>query len=181
MFVRLGTFTVRFRTFVLVLTLAFMAVAGVVGSGVFGSLHNGGFEDPASESARAKAVLTAQFGNPEPNAVVLVTAPGGSVDAPDVAAAGAALTARLAALEGVSSAASYWTLGSPAALHSEKGDKALVLLRVAGEDDTLAANIDRIDAAVHTTAGPVTATLGGPEPAFRAIAKTVESDLGRAE
>jgi RND superfamily putative drug exporter len=181
MFVRLGRFTVRFRKLILVLTLVFMGVAGVVGSGVFGSLHNGGFEDPASESARAKAVLAANFGNPEPNAVVLVTAAGGSVDAPDVVAAGNALTARLGALDGVRSAASYWSLGSPPALHSERGDEALVLLRVSGEDDTLAANIDRLAAAVHETGGTITATLGGPEPAFRAIGKTVESDLGRAE
>jgi RND superfamily putative drug exporter len=181
MFVRLGQFTVHRRRLILVLTIAFMGVAAVVGSGVFGSLKNGGFEDPSSPSARAKAVLAAEFGNPEPNAVVLVTAGNGSVDAPDVVAAGNALTARLAAVDGVSSATSYWSLGSPAALHSENGDMALVLLRLAGDDDALATNIDRVDAVVRDSGGPITAALGGPEPAFRAIAKTVEHDLGRAE
>jgi RND superfamily putative drug exporter len=151
---------------------------------VFGALKTGGFEDPSSESARAKAVLAAQFGDPEPNAVVVVTARNGSVDAPDALAAGTELTTRLAGIEGVVRATSYWSLGSPAALHSENGDQALVLVRVGGQDNTLADNLDRLDAVVqevHDNGAAITAALGGPEPAGRAIGKTVERDLGRAE
>jgi RND superfamily putative drug exporter len=52
-----------------------LAVAGVVGGGVAERLTTGGFEDPASESARADDVLTEQFGAGAPNVATPPTPP----------------------------------------------------------------------------------------------------------
>ena len=137
MLTRLGRFTVRRRRLVLSFTVLFMVVAAVVGAGAFGVLKDGGFDDPASESARAAALLEEHFGGGDPNVVLVASvdaaasAPAGAVgvDDPSVAAAGADLAARLDAIDGVEQVVSYWSLGSPDALRSTDGDTALVLAR----------------------------------------------------
>ena len=70
------------------------AVAGSFGGSVAQQLSSGGFDDPASESFKADDALLDTFGSGTPNLVLLVTADGGSVDDPAVAAAGIALTER---------------------------------------------------------------------------------------
>src|SRR3954449_13224023 len=81
LFTRLGGFTVRRRRLVLILTVAFVVLAGVFGSGAFGKLQGGGFDDPSSESARANRYMDANFATGDPNVVLLVTARAGNVDA----------------------------------------------------------------------------------------------------
>src|SRR5436305_1985752 len=58
-----------------------------------------------------------------------------SARASTVAAQGAALTQRLATTPGISQSVSYWTLGSPPPLRSNDNRQALVLARIAGNDD----------------------------------------------
>jgi RND superfamily putative drug exporter len=82
----LGRLVTRRRWWVLALALAFLPVAGLLGGSVEGHLSAGGFDDPGSESSRAARLLLADFHTGEPNLVLLVTAHGGSVDAPAVGA-----------------------------------------------------------------------------------------------
>lgn len=161
--------------------LVLVVVAGVLGSRAPQRLSTGGFEDPDSESARAARLLAERFDAPNPDLVLLVTAPGGDVDDPAVAAAGAALTAELAADPRVDSAVSYWTLGGPPPLRSRSGDRALVLAEIAGSDEAvvdrggaLAADYRRVDGAVRVD-------VGGFGPLFHEITTTIEEDLVRAE
>src|SRR3954463_7626263 len=126
MFSRLGRFAVRRRRLVLVLTGLFVVVAAAAGGGVFDALKGGGFADPKAESTQARDLLEDRFGQGDPNVVLLYTPPGGSVDSPEAQAFGKRLTERLAAEEGVTQAASYWSLGNVAPLRSKDGDKALV-------------------------------------------------------
>src|SRR5437879_3333072 len=135
MFRRLGQLVVHRRRLVLVLTGLFVVVAAVGGSGVFGALKGGGFDDPHAESTRAKALLEQRFHQGDPNVVVLFTPTGGSVDSPAAVAAGNALTARLAAEPGVTRASSYWSLGNVAPLRSKQGDKAIAFAFVQGDPD----------------------------------------------
>ncbi|HEV2870652.1 MAG TPA: MMPL family transporter, partial [Actinomycetota bacterium] len=93
---RLGRFLLRRRWAVLAATLAVVVAAGVFGGSAITRLKAGGFDDPDAESTRAAAVLRDEFGAGDPNLVLLVTAKGGQVDDPAVAAAGQALTRRLA-------------------------------------------------------------------------------------
>src|SRR5438067_8415527 len=118
---RLARFTVRRSRLVLLASLAILIVAGAVGGGVAKHLQAGGFEDPHAASTKAATLLHDRFGGGEPNLLFLVTAKNGNVDAPDVAAAGTALTHRLSTEKGVEAALSYWTIGSPPPLRSAKG------------------------------------------------------------
>jgi RND superfamily putative drug exporter len=210
MFTRLGTFTVRHRRLVLVATVLALLVAGVVGGGVFSRLSTGGFDDPDSESTRAADLLEAEFGTGSPDLVLVVSAGDGqaTVDSPDVAEAGLALTATLAGTPGVADVASYWSLGSPPPLRSGDGDEALVLLRVPGDEDDPAREdlvhelIDTYDTEIRTadagtaeagtasvgTGDPshpweaaVDVAVGGEERIFTQVGETIEGDLARAE
>src|SRR5262249_51890657 len=98
---RLGHFTVRHRKVVLVGTVVFFVAAAVLGGRVASRLSSGGFEDPSSESSRAGDAIEQEFGKQQPDLILLVTAKEGTVDDPDVAAAGRALTARLGSERGV--------------------------------------------------------------------------------
>ena len=97
MFTSLGHFAVRRHRLVLAVTLLAVVAAAVLGSGVFGKLHSGGFEDPGSESSKAADALTQRFGQGEPNLVLLATAGAGGVDTPSATADADRLVERLAA------------------------------------------------------------------------------------
>ena len=55
--------------------LALVAVAAVFGLGVFGSLSNGGFDDPASESVRSLVAEHAAFTSHDADIVVIYSSP----------------------------------------------------------------------------------------------------------
>src|SRR3546814_6941598 len=118
MLTRIARFVVLRRRPVLVVAAIVFAVAGAFGGTVAGHLTSGGFDDPSSESFKAYEALLDTFGTSTPNVVLLVTADSGDVDDPPTAAAGTALTERLAAEEHVVDVASYWSLGSAPPLRS---------------------------------------------------------------
>ena len=183
MFTRLGSFTVRRRRTVLALSLVGLILAAVLGGGVFDRLLSGGFEDPNSESTRADALLELEFGVGSADIVMVVTAIDGDIDAPEVVSEGLAITAELAAIDGVDQVGSYWSLGSVTALASVSGDRAIVLLGLAGDYDD--PDREQVAAEIIETydveRGPVTIELAGPEPVFDQVGETIENDLARAE
>jgi putative drug exporter of the RND superfamily len=130
-------FVVRHRRAVLVLTALLLVGAGVVGAGITGKAEKGNLlNSPSSESSRAAKILADQFGQAEPNLVVVVTARPGTVDLPAVPEEGLALTAKAGQLIG-SPASSYWALGSLPSLRSKNGAQALMLGRIPGARSTL--------------------------------------------
>jgi RND superfamily putative drug exporter len=182
MLTRLGWFTVRRRRLVLALTALFMVAAGVLGGGAFGVLKSAGFDDPASESSKAEQLLQEEFGGGDPNVVLVVSGrDGAQVDDAAVAAAGADITTRLDAIDGVEQVVSYWSLGSPEALRSTGGDKALVLARVVGDDEQLGVIVEEVKSSVGGAQGEVDVLVGGQEAVFSDVGSIIESDLVRAE
>src|SRR5947209_2848285 len=107
---RLAPVLIARRRLVLVLAVVFLALAGGLGGGVAKELSAGGFADPNQQSERAARALEQRFHTGPSNLVLLVDTPGGA-DRQD--AAGAALTAKLAAQPGVEDVVSYWTAGHP--------------------------------------------------------------------
>ena len=108
MFRRIGELSVRRRWWVIGASLVFVAVAAVMGGGVFGRLSGGGFDDPSAESSRAKATLEERFDTGAPTWCCSstrthrpATPPSPSVDAPDVTAAADQLLAELSARDDV--------------------------------------------------------------------------------
>src|SRR5215211_3234745 len=177
---RLGRFLLRRRWAVLAATLAAVVVAGVFGGGAVTRLKSGGFEDPAAESTRAARVLRDDFGVGDPNLVLLVTAKGGDVDDPSVAAAGAALTRRLAAEPDLAQVVSYWATGAPA-LKSRDGGQALVIGRITGDEQELDNRAAALDAAYARDDPTLRVQVGGQAQVFREVGEQVEADLARAE
>jgi putative drug exporter of the RND superfamily len=178
---RLAPTLVRRRRLVLLIAVIALAVAGAYGGGVVSSLTGGGFDDPSAQSSRAADVVDASYNQGQPDLVLLARAADGNVDSAPAAAAGAALTSRLAAEPGVVQAASYWSLGSPPPLKSTNGDTALVLVRLAGDDDTVNDRAIEIADGVTGDQGALTVTPGGPAVVNHAVSGRVESDLQRAE
>ena len=177
----LGTWAVARRRWILVVTLAFVAAAGIIGGGVAKHLSSGGFFDPGAESTQAANALDRVFHTGTPNVLLLVTARSGTVDSPAVAAEGAALTAELAGQPGVGQAASYWTLGNPAALRSRDGTQAVVVSRIAGTDDQVRARIDKISPLFTRQDAAVRVQVGGAAEIFRQVSVQIEKDLQKAE
>jgi RND superfamily putative drug exporter len=185
---RLGGTMVRRRWVVLAATAVLVVGAALFGSGVFGAVQSGGFTDPGAPSSQAERLLAERFGAGDANLVLVVTASsingrGGTVDDPAVAAAGRALTDRLAADAQIAYAASYWTLDGAPPLRSKTGNRALVLARIAGDDTAAIDWLHEHRSTYEFTAadGTVSVAVSGITAAYEEVGRTVESDLVRAE
>lgn len=135
-FARLARLVVRRRRAVLVTAALLALVASSAGTTLFDRLSAGGWYDDNAESGQVVDLLEEQFGQGEPNLVLLATARDG-VDDAATAATGVELTERLAAEPGVGSVVSYWTSGQAPQLRNAEGDKALVLASIHGDATTV--------------------------------------------
>ncbi|HEV8420475.1 MAG TPA: MMPL family transporter, partial [Actinomycetota bacterium] len=158
-----------------------IVLAGVFGGSVIQRLSNGGFTDPGSESERAEEILDGVFHAGNPNLVLLVTAREGTVDDPAVASAGTALTREVAAEPGIQQAFSYWSLGSPPPLRSTDSSQAILLARIAGDDDEIRDRVKELSPKYTRSGGPITVAVGGQAEVFRQVGTQVEEDLRKAE
>ena len=178
MLTRLAWLIVRRRRLVLVVSGVFLLAAGALGSGAFGVLEDGGFEDPDAESTRAADALEGHFDAGAPNLVLLTRSSTGDVDDPLAIVDGTTLTDALAERPGVSEVVSYWSLGGAPALRSDDGDEALVLARVTGDEDAV---IEDLRDTIGGAQGVLDVKIGGGEAVENEITSTVESSLGKAE
>jgi RND superfamily putative drug exporter len=168
---------------VLVLSGLALALLAVLAAGTVEALSLNRYEAPGSESLAARGALAERFGTGSPNVAVLVTAQQGDVDDPGVAAAGLALTQRVAAQPGVGDAWSYWSPGAPATLAAEDRSHALVLAWVPGDADHVRAGVlPALSAAIAPLdGGAVDLQLGGADEVFRVVAQQARTDFVRAE
>jgi RND superfamily putative drug exporter len=165
----------------IVLLIAGIAVAGaaLAGMSVEKHLSNGGFTPASAESAHADAVLAQRFHAGAPNVVLVARAvpqfTGGAADQ-----AGRELTHRISATPGVVYAASYWTTGDRA-LRSRDGRTGLVLVKIAGNDDTARATWEGLMPAVTGRHGPLSVQATGTLVVNTALDAQSKTDLSRAE
>ncbi|MCU1372406.1 MAG: Integral rane protein [Ilumatobacteraceae bacterium] len=184
---RIATFTVRRRRLVLGLALLAFVASAAIGGGVAERLSSGGFEDPGAESTAANQVLEDEFETGTPNIVLVVTAEGGDVDDPAVAAAADDLAAELAAETSggkeMAEVLSYWDLPAGNPLASTDGTRALVLGRFPDSGDEMITISDRVieDYTRAEPDAPISVQVGGLGPVFAQVNKTIEDDLVRAE
>ncbi|WP_369214636.1 MMPL family transporter [Streptomyces flavofungini] len=180
MFERIAELTIRRSRLVLVVTVVAVALMGVLGAGAFGKLLGGGFDDPASPSSRARAVIDEKFGG-ETNLVLLVRPEKGRVDAPDTRKTGQALVADLKDAEKLTHVVSYWDTNSPD-LRSKDGREAIVLARVKGHDMEQQDNAKEvIDAYAGTYEDTLTVKAGGSAGVSNEMGPQTEEDLVLAE
>ena len=119
----------------LVLAVLIAAAAGVFGVPVAKSLCACGFEDPTSESATARQLLTSTFDVGDVQLLLLVSGPGG-VDGPLVGPVGRQLADALTGSPHVVSVSSPWTSPPPqrAPLVSRDGSAGLIVVGIAGDE-----------------------------------------------
>ncbi|MEV8408683.1 MMPL family transporter, partial [Streptomyces niveus] len=99
------------------------------------------------------------------------------VDDPAVSAAGARLTERIGAEDGVEQALSYWTLGKAPALRGEGGDSAMVLVRITGDEDQVQKTLEWIQPEYDRTVEGLETRVGGVAVANKEITETTSDDL----
>jgi RND superfamily putative drug exporter len=178
---RLALFTVRRRRWVLSLTVIFLIVASVFGTGAFGVLKAEGFNDPSSESVKAEKLLDENFGGGEPNIVLVLSANGQNVDSPSLTSQGQALANQLASISGVDQVLSYWSTGNAPTLRSADSESALIVARLDGEEEFVDQQLALVKEQLTGSQGDFNVVLGGSDAVFADIGSTIESDLLRAE
>lgn len=152
--------------------------AGVFGVPVAKSLCACGLEDPASESARAKEMLTSKFGVGDVQMVIIVSADGGAAGEA-ARAAGTELVDELNRSPHVTSVTSLWTAPPPerAALISSDGKAGLIVVGIAGDEtQTQEYTKDLSDRLIHDRDG-VTVRAGGEAVMNVEITEQSQRDL----
>src|SRR5829696_6845647 len=140
MFEALGRVMYRRRRWVVALSLAFVVFAGGWGTGVFGAMTGGGFEDPDSESSTAAEVAVRELGRDSADVVVLYRSDDLTVDDPGYQAA---VDDSLRALpEGlVDRTTTFWSTGAPSLVSTDRQSTFAVLQLTDGEDEAAIAHI----------------------------------------
>ncbi|MFH8611490.1 MMPL family transporter [Streptomyces sp. NPDC018029] len=180
MFERIAELTIRRSRLVLVVTAVVVVLMGALGAGAFGKLLGGGFDDPASQSSRARDVIDDRFGG-ETNLVLLVRASDGRVDAPAAERSGRALVSDLKREQDLDNVVAYWDTKSPD-LRSKDGREAIVLARVKGRDAEQQENAkDVIDEYAGTYEDTLTVKAGGSAGVSHEMGPQTEKDLVLAE
>ncbi len=180
MFDALGGLAYRRRWIVLGAAVAFVVFAVLWGTGVFGVLVGGGFEDTKSESYRAQQILDERFGRQDADVIAIYTSRDRSVDDPAVQAA---VTEAIAALPGdkVESVTSYYSTKSPQFVSKDmKSTYAVVKLKGA-DDEEREANLLEIRDDFAASGAGVQTKLGGPAAVGLDIGEQVGEDIARAE
>ncbi|MBA2774263.1 MAG: MMPL family transporter, partial [Nocardioidaceae bacterium] len=175
---RWGGFVARRARAVLAIGVAVVVAAAVYGVGVFGALGQGGFDDPASESAQELAAEQAAFGGHDTDVVAIYSSDDLSADDPAFVSAVTGVVDELprAAVERT---VPYYAEKAPG-LVSTDGQAAMVLLTLEGEtqDDKLI-SFDAVKDKLR--AEGLTTNVGGPWAVFDDVNETVSADIARAE
>ena len=180
MFAWWGRAVVRWRWAVLAAGAVVVLVGALWGLGVFGRLTGGGFDDPASESTRARDRIVAEIGNQDVDVLVLYSSPTATVDDPALRDPVTAALAAIRAHPDVAAVTSWYDAPSPALVSTDRrATYALVRLR-APDEDTKVAALGRVRP-VLAAAAPVRTQLGGNVPFLDVANEQTSKDLARAE
>lgn len=180
MFEHIAELAIRRSRLILVVAVVAVALMGVLGTGAFGKLLGGGYDDPASASTRAGKVIDAKFGG-ETNLVLLVRASEGRVDAPAAQQSGRALVTDLRKNQNLENVISYWDTAAPDLL-SKDGREAMVLAHVKGDDTERGENAKSvIDAYTGPYEGALTVQAGGGAAVTSEMGTQAGEDLVLAE
>ena len=179
MLARLGGMLYRTRWLVLVIALLIVSGTVVFGTGVFSSLKSGGFNDPASESSRAQALLDTKLGGATADIIILMS--NSSLKATDATFMDAAtqLLSKLKARPEVASITSYDSSHS-ASLLSRNGHETFAVVQLKAKDEATKEN-DFKTLQPLMTSPTIETKVGGNVAVNVAVNKQVSSDLERAE
>jgi uncharacterized membrane protein YdfJ with MMPL/SSD domain len=174
-----GAFLARHARATLTAAIAVVIASAVYGVGVFGSLSNGGFDDPASESARELAAEQSIFGDHGDDLVAIYSSPTLSVDDPAFKQSVTAVVAGLPA-DSVERVVSHYSAPSAPGLVSSDDHATRVFITLAGEtQDAKATSYDAVDGLLD--AQGLDTNVAGQWAVFGDVNDTVAKDIERAE
>ena len=175
---RWSEFLIRRARWVLTAGALVTILTAMYGIGVFGSLTQGGFDDPATESARELAAEQEVFDNLSVDVIAIYRSPDLEVSDPDFKAEVDETLARIP--EGTTtSVATYWDTRDPSMVSTDK-HATTVTISLAG--DSQAEQSDLNDELVPTLeADDLETEIAGPWAVYKGVNETVEEDLARAE
>lgn len=176
MLARWSSFLTRRALAVLPAGLALLVASGAYGLGVFDSLSQGGFDDPASESARELVAEQDAFGNHTVDVVALYHSDDLSADDPAFRGAVERVLAEAPA-DTIATVVPYW---ADPALVSPDGHSAQVLISLAGrtQDDFLDSYAEL---SPRLEADGLDTDLAGRFAVYHDVNEVTSSDLARAE
>ncbi len=135
MLTRFGSILYRARWAVLLGGMALVVAAAIFGSGVFGLLSAGGFQDPNSQSTHAQTLLDQQLGGASTDIVLLFRSNTLKATDPAFASAATQLLSTLQAQPEVASVISYYSTQSSAFI-SRDGHETFAALQLVPKDET---------------------------------------------
>ena len=158
--------------------LALVVVAAVYGLGVFGSLSNGGFDDPASESARSLATEHATFASHDADIVIIYSSP--SMRVSDPAFRESVLKVISGLPQGSARRVTTWYQTPSPTLISGDQHATRVIISLSGTtQDEKGTLFDQVRP--HLNAAGLSTNVGGAWAVFRDVNKHVSADITRAE
>jgi len=173
-----GYFLARRAWTVLIGGLVLVAAAAVYGLGVFDSLSNGGFDDPASESARSLVAEHAAFNSHDADIVVIYSSSSMKVSDPAFRESVSNVIKGLP--EGSMHRVTTWYQTPSPALISKDQHATRVIFALGGTSQNEKAVLyDQVKP--HLDAKGLTTTVGGPWSVFRDVNHAVSSDIKKAE
>ena len=124
---RIAYLVTNHSKWVLVAYAAIALLLAATASGVFSSLATQGYTDPNAESARVAAIIAKDFKVTQPDVQIAIDLKS-NADAAANKTLTESLLSAMAQQDGVSSAVSYYSLGSPASLKSKDGNAIYAFL-----------------------------------------------------
>ena len=175
---RWGHFVAGRAWTVLVAGLVLVAAAAIYGLGVFGSLSSGGYDDPASESARSLVKEHATFISHDADIVVIYSSASMKVSDPAFRASVADVINGLP--KGSIQRITSWYQTPAPTLISKDQHATRVILALSGTSQAQkAALFDQVSP--HLDAKGLSTTVGGAWAVFRDVNTAVSRDIAKAE
>jgi RND superfamily putative drug exporter len=175
---RWGRFVARRAWTVLVAGLLLVAAAAVFGLGVFGSLSNGGYDDPASDSARSLVKEHATFISHDADIVVIYSSASMKVSDPVFRAAVTNVINGLP-VGSIQRVTNWYQTPSPTLISKDQHATRVIFALSGTTQDHKAALFDRLS--THLDARGLSTSVGGQWAVFRDVNHAVSRDIAKAE
>jgi RND superfamily putative drug exporter len=179
-FERWGNFVVRARWGVLAAGLALVVVGVGWGTGLFGALSGGGFNDPHTASNQVRKQVTQQLGNQDADVLALYSSTSATVDDPAFKAAVTGILSRVKDRPEVERVISCYDTQVPNLVSTDRHATYAIIRLRPGSDSQKQADFRAIHD-VFLAGHGVTTQLGGVRPFLSDASERSQSDIKRAE
>lgn len=180
-FARWGQWMVHARWSVLAITLALIAFGATWGTGVFGVLSSGGFNDPDSPSATVREQVTDVLGPQDVDILVLYSSTTRTVDDPRYAASVTAALDAAARRPQVARVVSFYATDAPGLVSGDRHATYAAITLRAGDDDQKLADYRAVAADLRAGGTDISTQFGGIRAFSDDANATSASDITRAE